>query len=167
MTVYDLMQDELWCQIFRNSEVFLLGEAKNENADAMLLLAMYYNLSDYRDYEKAIEWYQKAADAGCADGYYHLAELYIDHYRDHDKSMEYYQKAVDMGSANAMFEMGRRYYKGFLVHKDEKKAWALFEQAAQLGHGEAWLWLSEHEKDAEKALQYAHEAYYKCLENQW
>ena len=160
MTVCDLIQDELWCQIFRNSEDFLLDEAENENVDAMLLLAMYYDFSDYCDYEKAIEWYQKAADAGCADGYFHLAELYCDYYRDHEKSMEYYMKAVDMGSAKAMLEMGRRYYKGFLVPKDEKKAWALFEQAAHLGHGEAWLWLSEHEKDLEKALQYAQEAYY-------
>ena len=163
MTVFDLMQDELWCQIFRNSEDFLLGEAKKANADAMLLLAMYYEYSPYHDYEKAKEWYQKAADAGCAEGYYRLAELSVNLYRDHDKSMEYYLKAVDMGSANAMYEMGRRYYKGFIVPKDEEKAWTLFEQAAQLGHGEAWLWLSEREKDPEKALQYAHEAYYKCL----
>ena len=160
MTVIDLMNDSLWCQIFKNSEDFLLDEAKNENADAMLLLAMYYNFSDSRDYEKAIEWYQKAADADCADGYNYLAELYCDHYRDHEKSMEYYMKAVDMGSAKAMVEMGRRYYKGFLVPEDEEKARVLFKQAAQLGHGEAWLWLSEQEKDLEKALQYAQEAFY-------
>lgn len=168
------MEDQMECQIFDIKEEFLLEEANSGNVDAMLMLGKLHHHSDIGDFEKAFEWFQKAANAGCADAYFYIGAFY-EHPQgllvvepSDEKAVEYYLKAVELGSTNAMYRMGDRYYQGWLsTPKDTEKGLALIEQAAQLGNHEALFWLSIGEKDPQKALRYAQKAYQKLQDEQW
>jgi TPR repeat protein len=63
-----------------------------------------------RDYAQARRWYQKAADAGNADGMFNLGQLYLDRLWPNDptrppgslgKARQWYQKAAAAGNADA------------------------------------------------------------------
>jgi uncharacterized protein len=63
-----------------------------------------HGLGVAQDYDKAREWYQKAADAGNTDAMYILGVLYEYGYgvaQDYDKAREWYQKAADAGNNDA------------------------------------------------------------------
>ncbi len=173
MTIQE-MKDQMECQIFDIKEEFLLEEANSGNVDAMLLLGMHHHYSDFGDYEKAYEWYLKAANAGCADAYFYIGVFY-EHPQgllvvepSDEKAAENYMKAVELGSVKAMYRMGDRYYQGWIsTPKDKEKGLALMEKAAQLGNHEALFWLSMGEKDPQKALRYAQKAYQKLQDERW
>ena len=69
-----------------------------------------------KDETKAVEWYQKAAEAGnatamCSLGYayeYGKGELTKDTY----KAVEWYKKAAEAGEARAMYNLGKCYEDG-------------------------------------------------------
>ena len=77
------------------------------------------------------------------------------------------EKAAELGSAKAMCELGWQYRQGTVaLEEDHTKAIELFQKAAELGEPEAYYWLARCyqfgigvEKDLEKALKYAFEAY--------
>jgi TPR repeat protein len=53
-----------------------------------------------QDYDKARDWYQKAADAGDPGAFYGLGMLYelgLGVVQDYDKARGWYQKAADTG----------------------------------------------------------------------
>ena len=57
-----------------------------------------------QDYEKALEYYQQAADMGLADALSDIGDLYRDGMgveQSNEKAAEYYQKAVELGYADA------------------------------------------------------------------
>jgi uncharacterized protein len=68
-----------------------------------------------KDYAKAREWYQKAADAGNAPAMYALGELYYSGQgvgQDYSKTHEWFQKAADAGDTIAMYGLGWLYQHG-------------------------------------------------------
>lgn len=162
------MKEELEYHIFDLKKQFLSEAAYSGNVEAMLLLGMHHYHSDFGDFEKAYKWFQKAANAGCADAYFYIGVFY-EHPQgllvvepSDEKATENYMTAVELGSANAMYRMGERYYQGWIsTPKDTEKGLALIEKAAQLGKHEALFWLSMGEKDPQKALLYAQKAYQK------
>lgn len=168
------MQDEMECQCFAIKEDFLIEAANNGNVEAMLLLGMHHHRSNVGDLEKAYEWFRKAANAGCADAYFYIGVFYeypqglLVVEPSDEKAVENYMKAIELGSTKAMYRMGDRYYQGWLsTPKDKAKGLALIEEAAQRGNHEALFWLSMGEKDLEKALRYAQDAYLKLQNEQW
>jgi uncharacterized protein len=57
------------------------------------------------DYDKAREWFEKAADKGDAGAMFNLGRLYANGYgvaKDYDKAREWYEKAADKDEAGAM-----------------------------------------------------------------
>lgn len=65
----------------------------------------YYGNGVDQDYEKAFEWYEKAADAGSADAMTVLGNMYKNGEgieQDFEKAEEWYQKAADAGDWLAM-----------------------------------------------------------------
>jgi TPR repeat protein len=63
-----------------------------------------YSRGVAQDYDKAREWYQKAADAGNAEAMYYLGGLYEygkGFAQDYDKAREWYQKAANGGNRDA------------------------------------------------------------------
>ena len=161
------MQENSFCM----KEDYLLEEANNGNVDAMYLLGKLNWESDY--VEDAFNWFSKAAEQGQADATYYIGNIY--HHPtglglvepSDEKAITYYQKAAELGSAKAMCELGWRYRQGTVaLEKDPAKAIELFQKAAELGEPEASYWLARCyqfgigvEKDLEKALKFAFDAY--------
>ena len=81
------------------------------------------------NYEKAAEWYQKAAASGHTEAQYSLGLMY--QYgrgvtQDNTKAFEFYQKAAESEYRPAKFKLGCMYKHGAGVEKDEAKAAAWF-----------------------------------------
>ena len=66
MALHEL-EYELENALFGAKEAFLLKEAETGNAEAMVMLGLMYEANDE---EKALHWYQKAANLNCADAFY-------------------------------------------------------------------------------------------------
>ena len=65
-----------------------------------------------KDYQKAIEYYKKAADLGDVVAYVNLGKIYYEGKgvkQDYQKALQYYKKAADLGD-----ETGRERYKSLL-----------------------------------------------------
>lgn len=85
------------------------GDAEKMMALAELYRSHYYVGEEQLlpDFDKAIEWYTKAADLGNSDamkmiGYmYEYANIFYEAEQDLDKAMEWYQKAADLGNEEA------------------------------------------------------------------
>ena len=94
----------------------------------------YYERTDTdNDYDKAIEYFQKAADQGDTEVLNDLALCYcfgrITKY-DRQKSTEYYLKAAVQGLGYAQYSLGFCYQNGLGVPKDPAEAAQWFQKAA-------------------------------------
>ena len=85
-------------------------------------------VNDYgvkKDWQKAIEWYTKAAEQGYAEAQYTLGMRYAEGKgvkQDWQKAIEWYTKAAEQGHAEALYTLGMYYAKGEGVEEDWKKA---------------------------------------------
>lgn len=88
------------------------------------------------DYKESIEWAQKAADKGNADGMWTLALAY-EHGRgikqDKKKAIELYKKGAELGHAKSMNSIGAYYLRGELTDKSKEEAFEIVKKAAELG----------------------------------
>lgn len=120
----------------------LLEDAKQGVLPALKILGDVY-LNGFAewdiqpDLEKAIEYYEQAAEGGMEDafielGYIYCAGKYMQ--PDYDKGIICYQRAADMGNTMALGNLGMMYLQGIGVEKDEKKGFAYFLKAAEGGH---------------------------------
>lgn len=91
-----------------------------------------------KDYEDALRWAQKAADAGVAGGWWVLA-LAHEHGRGVPRNMqqaaECYRKGAELGHAECQNGLGCCYLNGAGVPKDMEKGFALVRQSAENGYG--------------------------------
>lgn len=63
-----------------------------------------------QDYDKAFEWYTKAADQGLDVAQLNIGDLYENGYgvpQDYDKAFEWYKKAAEQGNQEASNRIGR------------------------------------------------------------
>lgn len=136
------------------------------DAEDQFNLAMDYK--EKADNEKAIEWFQKAADLGNIEAQMIIAEMY---YRgqgvpqSYEKSVEWFQKAADLGNGEAYLALSKSYSTGEGVPQNDKKAFKLLLKAAKLGSLGAQLragasyGLGENvEKDLDKAKKWLSQA---------
>ncbi len=120
-------------------------------ADAQLPLA-YYNLGlIYQsgkgrpvDMEKAVSWYEKAAEKGQADAMEQLAKLQWAGQLNggHSKALTLFKKAADLKQRDALYQMGLFAETGVLTDFDMNKAVNYYHQAAQQGDQKASLALA-------------------------
>lgn len=92
------------------------------------------------DLNKAIEYYEKAADGGMESAMMQLGYIYCsgEHMQpDYEKGIGYYMRAADLGNTTALGNLGLSYIKGYGVEKDEKKGFEYFLKAAEGGHPKA------------------------------
>lgn len=106
---------------------------KNGNAEAMNLKgAMYYEGQGVeQDQKKAVNWYKKAADAGCSIAMSNLGYAYF--YGNGTAvnmqlAYKYFSMAVQRGEWDAINKLGDMYREGLYVPKDEKMAFKLYDQ---------------------------------------
>jgi TPR repeat protein len=120
----------------------LTGLAAKEYAPAINNLGATYQvgIGVAKDYEKAIGWYERAANQGFVPsmavlGWMHHSGLGTP--KDLSKALGWYRKAAAGGSASAMHNIGFAYHNGWSVEKDPEQAAAWFRKAAEKGFGQA------------------------------
>ncbi|MEY2555666.1 MAG: uncharacterized protein QOF93_810 [Verrucomicrobiota bacterium] len=89
------------------------------------------------DYDKATEWFRKAAQAGNANAQFYLAFIYKEARglpEDARKAAELNEKAAGQGSVTAQIALARQYLTGDGVKQDYAKAAKLLLRAAESGH---------------------------------
>jgi TPR repeat protein len=110
------------------------------------------------DYNKAIDWFTKAAEQGHSDAQYELAIMYkkgegVD--QNHTKAEEWYTKAAEQGNTRALerlkrmdriatdrlvreqYDLGVMYKEELGVRQDYMKAFECYNKAAEQGHSDA------------------------------
>ncbi len=115
----------------------------------------------HRNYQKALEYYQKATDTKDNNlrswAYNNLGEMY-EHAKgvekDYSQALQYYKQATEIGNATAYNNLADLYKYGKGTTKDEKMAQKYYEKACDMGYKKACnptLWqqsltnfLSEH-----------------------
>lgn len=120
----------------------------------------YYGL---KDYEKAVTFYTKSAEAGNAAAMNSLGVSYgagRGVAKDPAKSLEWYTAAAEKGYGNAMLNLGLIYQNGWSTEVNNKEAYKWYEKAAENKIGRAYARLAIMyteglgvEADAEKAEQ--------------
>ena len=84
---------------------------------------------------KALEWYRKSAEAGCADAMFKMGSAYEEGSimeKNYESSQEWYQKAADAGHATAMYILGESY-----METDPETAIVWYQKAANAGNTDA------------------------------
>lgn len=123
----------------------LLADAQQGVLPALKLLGdIYLNGFEENDIKpdlnKAIEYYEKAAQGGMEDaladlGYVYCSGRYME--PDYEKGLECYRRAADLGNTTALGNLGMSYLTGRGVEQDEQKGFEYFLKAAQGGHPDA------------------------------
>ena len=136
----------------------------------MRFLGVSYKTGDGvdKDPAKAIEWYQKAAEAGDTTAMVNLGVSYktgdgVD--KDPAKAIEWYQEAAEAGDTTAMRFLGVSYKTGDGVDKDPAKAIEWYQKAAEAGDTTAMVNLGVSyktgdgvDKDPAKAIEWYQKA---------
>ena len=169
----DELRNDLENALFGAKEAFLLKEAEVGNAEAMVMLGLMYEATDE---EKALHWYQKAANLNCADAFYCLGEFYETpaHYSvveaNDEVAEQYFLKGIALGSVDAMHELGTRYFHS----GNKEKGLELINKSAELGNPISLIWLSTcyrcgwiGRKSVSKAYEYAYKAFDKLYNEKW
>ncbi len=102
-----------------------------------------------RNYEKAVEWYLKAAEQGHATAQFNLGIMYRKGRgvaQNDEIAVEWFLKAAEQGYATAQNNLGLMYAYGRGVAQNYKKAVKFYSQAAKQGHAMAqsnlgWMYL--------------------------
>jgi TPR repeat protein len=106
-----------------------LGEAaateEAASVSAEELLQAGKDAYEAKDYGKALECWQQAADQGDAKALCYLGNLYREGNgveQSYEKALEYWQKAADQGDTLAMCNLGGAYYNARGVEQSYEKA---------------------------------------------
>jgi TPR repeat protein len=113
-----------------------------QDANAMFNLGKRYESGDgvAKDYDKAREWYEKAAAKGDPAAMTRLGVLYhngLGVAQDYATAREWYDKAAAEDNSDAMYNLGLLYNYGRGVAQDYGKAREWFEKAAAKGNSDA------------------------------
>ena len=119
----------------------------NHSDDATALYNLGYFYAEgkgmYQDYQKALYYYQKAADLGSSNACNNLGVMYNSGKgveRNYSLAVKYYQKSADLGNAVACNNVGRCYEYGdgglFGAKSDKYKALKYYKKAYNLGDRE-------------------------------
>lgn len=133
-----------------NSEFINLKSAAEEgDIRAQSQMGDVYLFGEYDlniDYEKAFNWYKKAADQNDAKSKYNLAIMYLNGYgvkKDLSKSVEYYRKSAVQGDADSQLQLGIRYLNSEGVERNIGTAKEWFQKAKLSGNKEADIYLEK------------------------
>ena len=114
----------VWYSIYRAEKRRNEGEEQNRRG------VSYYNV---RDYAKAREWFEKAAENGNASAQNNLGRMYyhaLGVETDYAKAIAWYEKAAANGNSYAQYSIGYMYENGQGVKKNYAKAMECFKKAA-------------------------------------
>ncbi|POG76297.1 kinase-like domain-containing protein [Rhizophagus irregularis DAOM 181602=DAOM 197198] len=136
----------------------------------MCNLAAYYRdgVETEKNLEKALYWYQKAAEKDHTIAMFNLANYYYNGKgteKNFKKAFYWYQKAAENGQIHAMYNLVAYYRNGEETEKNLEKSFYWCQKAAKKGHIDAIFNLAAcyrngegTEKDFEKAFYWCQEA---------
>lgn len=128
-------------------------------------LAYEYGLGSVdHDFQKALDWYEKAAHQGDIEGNFHLGRVYAQR-GNFIKGFEKLETAAVQGHSESIFMTATMRYHGQGVAKDVKEAFEGFRVLAEQGHADAQFMMAmmiEFEKEVEQDLQKAFDWYEKA-----
>lgn len=114
---------------------------------AMYAMSLYYSYPDnpvVRNDQEALRWTEKAANAGCAEALYDLADAYIGGFGsstrlhlgyNREKAFALFRKAAELGNVDAFYGLGRCYEEALGVKRNLKEAEKWLEKAVAAGGG--------------------------------
>lgn len=127
--------------------------AKAEQGDAWAQLnlgAAYDNaIGTKRDVDKAIHWYQKAAEQGLAEAQFNLAHILVDEDISATAAAEWMAKAAAQGMPDAQYLMGVIYSEGIGVAPNDDEARRWLQRAIDQGNADAAEYMREHYSDGQ------------------
>lgn len=121
-------------------------EAEQGNAEAQLILAMYYSGDTPPDYERALYWYRKSAEQDYDYAQFILAFKYYNGEgmpADTAQAFYWYKKSAEQGNESAQFQLALFYVLGEAVPGDMKQAAYWMRKAYDNGHPDAKKWWDE------------------------
>jgi TPR repeat protein len=127
----------------------VLDLAAQGDAEAQYLTGWRYQFGDDGlpgDYEKAADWYRRAAEQDHPKAQNQLGLLYnqgLGVEKDYRMALHWYRKAADQGHKTSMANVGNAYYEGNGVAQDYKEAAQWYRRAAELGFVPAQRLLGE------------------------
>ncbi|MDR0354850.1 MAG: sel1 repeat family protein [Deltaproteobacteria bacterium] len=113
----------------------LIARAEANDTWAMMVLATLYSSNTNavkQNFGTALQWFQKAADAGVAEAFVNLGNAYevgLGTAPDIKKAVDNYQKAADMGQAQADFKLATLYLNGLDLTRDIPKGMEYLNKA--------------------------------------
>ena len=137
--------------VSKNSEhaMQLLQEAASMgDQKAQCILGVTYQLGDSlpKDLEKAIFWYQQAAEQGNVTAQFFLAGCFrkggVGVSPNGEKAFFWFAKAALQGYADAQYCLGTCYADGTGVPKDPEKAFFWYTKAAEQGNAKSQFYLA-------------------------
>ena len=91
---------------YEEAEKWYLIGANQRNIESMLNLGIFYDkIKGGKDKEKAIEWYEKAANLNESRAMYFLAELYQQDFNDMGLARKWYLKSLKNGRMDAKIKL--------------------------------------------------------------
>ena len=122
------------------------NDVRARSLDAALLLGQAYRffLNPAPDRERAIHWYDRAADGGLAEAQYQLAEILFEDSATQPRGLELLAAAAEQGHGAANTRLGVFFQLGTYVAKDHARAQHFYEVATGQGdltarNNLAWL----------------------------
>lgn len=125
-----------------NGTDLLRQKAESGDIASQFLLGKAYDQGEgiEQNFEKAAEWYLKAAKQGNVDAQFNLAVSYENGQgvkRNLDTAVSWYLKAAEQGDADAQFNLGELYAEGREMDPDLAEATKWYRKAAEQGDTEA------------------------------
>ncbi len=136
----------------------LYQQAGVSDSLAMFRLGTLYRgaIGVTRDYQQALLWCRKAADAGNADATECMGELYFYGQgvpTDYQEALTWFRKAADMGQPDAMDFIGVQYARGNGVKQDDEQAMVWYQKGAAAGNANAMFNVGFHYQEGRGVAQ--------------
>jgi hypothetical protein len=124
----------------------LKQRAASGDAWAQLNLGAAYDngLGIERDVERALYWYQLAAEQGLAEAQFNLAHLLVEEEISTVAAAEWMHKAAEQGMVDAQYLLGIIYAEGIGVEVDDAKARLWLQRAIEQGQTDAAQFMKNH-----------------------
>ena len=118
------------------------AEAEKGDPAALITLGGFYaeGVGVQKNYSKARECYEKAAQSGMAEGFYNVGvcwEIGMGSEADPSRAADFFSKAAEKNLPQALFKMSAILDSGVGVKRDEKASVDYMERAALAGHPDA------------------------------
>jgi TPR repeat protein len=122
------------------SRYALLAEQGDEFAARWAGWIIYRGFCTRNNPQEAIRYYELAATTGSYVAWFDLADMYA-RVGEYQKALEWYEKSAAEIYLPALYRLGCCYLSGKGITRNEEKALAYFEEAANGGHIFAKGWL--------------------------